>query len=222
MIEEYQIELIQMMENAGRNLAVLTREYFFGNQSLRKRVLILVGTGGNGGGALVCARHLANYGVDIHIQLSKSPASLKPIPHHQLTIIQQMNIPFTCTKLPPTTIQYDLIIDGLIGYNLTGPPRDSTADLIVFANQSNTPILSLDVPSGLDATSGTAYNPTIKASATMTLALTKTGLFSQEGIRCSGRLFLADISVPASLYAKLSPPVIVPQNIFSSGELVEI
>jgi len=61
MVEKYDIKLIQMMENAGRNLADLALEMFLNNSNDNtKVVVILAGTGGNGGGALVCARHLHN------------------------------------------------------------------------------------------------------------------------------------------------------------------
>jgi len=222
MIQEYQIELIQMMENAGRNLAILAREYFLNNQPLKKRILVLAGSGGNGGGALVCARHLTNYGADVRVQLNKNPANINSILLHQLKIIQHMGIEVALEQLPDPAFQFDLIVDGLIGYSLKGSPRGITARLIEFGNQSNTPILSLDVPSGLDATSGIASKPTIKATATMTLALPKTGLFIHDGTHYSGKLFLADISVPVSLYARLSPPVTVPHQIFSLSEIIEI
>ena len=60
MMEDYHIELIQMMENAGRCLAIVAREEFLGKDPHKKRIAILAGTGGNGGGALVCARRLHN------------------------------------------------------------------------------------------------------------------------------------------------------------------
>ena len=62
MIEEYHIELIQMMENAGRCLAIVARDVFLDNDPENKSICILAGTGGNGGGALVCARRLSNWG----------------------------------------------------------------------------------------------------------------------------------------------------------------
>jgi len=62
MIEDFKIELIQMMENAGRNLASLARERFLDGDPIGKRVVVLAGTGGNGGGALVAARRLHNWG----------------------------------------------------------------------------------------------------------------------------------------------------------------
>ena len=66
-------------------------------------------------------------------------------------------------------------LDGLIGYSLVGAPFGSIAELIRWANSLDAPILALDGPSGLNATTGTAFDPTIHASATVTLALLKQG-----------------------------------------------
>ena len=65
MIEDYGISLVQMMENAGRNLAQLARQRFLDGDPRGRRVLVLAGTGGNGGGGLVCARRLRNWGAEV-------------------------------------------------------------------------------------------------------------------------------------------------------------
>ncbi|MCH8901085.1 MAG: hypothetical protein IIC88_02190, partial [Chloroflexi bacterium] len=72
-----------------------------------------------------------------------------------------------------------------------------------LANASGRPIVSLDVPSGIDAGSGRVYEPSIKATATMTLALPKTGLGASEARERLGELYLADLSVPPALYRRL-------------------
>lgn len=95
----------------------------------------------------------------------------------------------------------DLIIDGLNGYSLSGTPRGPARGLIEWANKQSSPVLSLDVPSGLDTASGEIHTPTVIADATMTLALPKTGL--QSAKRVVGELYLADISVPPVLYSEI-------------------
>ena len=111
----------------------------------------------------------------------------------------------------------DLIIDGIIGYSLSGAPRGRAAELILLANAASAPKLALDVPSGLDAASGTRFDPSIDASATLTLALPKAGLRDAE----VGELYLADISVPPELYASpaLGLDVVTP---FSTSDIVRI
>ena len=201
MIEDFKIGLIQMMENAGRNLAHLVRNRFFNGDPRDKRVVVLAGTGGNGGGALVCARRLHNYGAQVSVFVTRPDEDFTPIPAHQLDILHRMNVPiFPSAEVSEVTLP-GFIIDGLIGYSLQGAPRDTAADLIRWANSVAAPILSLDSPSGVDTTTGTVFDPAIKATATMTLALPKEGLRAPGVEAQVGELYLADIGVPPSLYS---------------------
>jgi NAD(P)H-hydrate epimerase len=219
MIEDFHIELIQMMENAGRNLAHLARHRFLVGDPRGSRVTILAGMGGNGGGALVCARHLHNHGANIQVFITKPAEQFTPVPQHQLDILQRMQVPILPAGAIENFTPPDLIIDGLIGYSLKGVPRGSSADLIQWANAQATPILALDTPSGLDTTSGTLFDPAILADATMTLALPKTGLFSVGVDANVGELYLADISVPPELYRRMGIDV---GPIFSLSPIVRI
>jgi NAD(P)H-hydrate epimerase len=202
MMEDYRIELMQMMENAGRNLAHLARERFFAGDPRGKRVVVLAGTGGNGGGALVCARRLRNYGAQIQVLVTKPDADFSPVPAHQLDILHRMGVPVAQADGADQIENPDLILDGLIGYSLKGAPRGTAGDLIRWANAQGAPILALDAPSGVDTTSGTVFDPAIRATATMTLALPKEGLRAAGVEERMGELYLADISVPPSLYAQ--------------------
>ena len=200
MIEDYGIELKMMMENAGRALAILAVERFLGSDPRSKRVIVLAGPGGNGGGALVCARRLHNWGADVVVATSASEDRFKPVPDQQLRIVQRMGLPVMVARSPTKTGRVDLIIDGIIGYSLMGPPRGAAAELIRWANAARAPVLSLDTPSGLDTTTGASYETVVCADATMTLALPKTGLQSGPARDLTGELFVADISVPPELY----------------------
>ena len=132
-----------------------------------------------------------------------------------------MGIPIKTHDDFSTTEEADLIIDGLIGYSLKGPPYGGAALLIQWANSQPAPILSLDVPSGIDTTSGNIYDPAIKADATMTLALPKQSFLNPEVMLKSGELYLADISVPPQLYNH--PPLnLKVTNIFTQSDIVRI
>ena len=116
--------------------------------------------------------------------------------------------PLAAKAMAPELLQHffaeaDLIIDALIGYSLAGAPRGPAAALIELANTSGQPIVSLDVPSGVDAGSGRVFEPSIKAAATLTLALPKTGLGASEVRERLGDLYLADLSMPSALYRSL-------------------
>lgn len=221
MIEDYKIELIQMMENAGRNMAHLARERFFGGDPRGKSVAVLAGTGGNGGGALVCARRLYNYGAKVYVYLTKPDADFTPVPAHQLDILHRMGIVVSQADDFVGTPTLDLIVDGMIGYSLKGAPRGTAAEMIRWANAQDAPVLSLDAPSGVDTTTGTVYDPAIKATATMTLALPKKGLRTLGVDAQVGELYLADISVPPGLYSEPALGLDVGE-IFAESDLVRL
>lgn len=206
MIDDLGITLPQMMENAGRNLAGLAALLWS-----PASVTVLAGTGGNAGGALVAARHLSNRGLAVAVTLANAHR-LRPVPALQLDIADRMGIPID--KGP---VSADLIIDGLIGYSLAGDPRDEAAELIEWANSQGSPILALDVPSGIDSTTGRVGSPCIRATATLTLALPKVGIMRSPDV--VGALYLADISVPRSVYAGLGIDVDDP---FADGPVVAI
>ncbi|MCJ7715428.1 MAG: NAD(P)H-hydrate epimerase [Anaerolineales bacterium] len=200
MIDEFGIQLIQMMENAGRHLADLAVQRFLEEDPIGKSVVILAGIGGNGGGALVCARNLHNWGADVVVVLTKSVEQLTGVVQHQTKILQANKIEIASVLDLQKVSALDLIVDGLIGYSIQGAPRGLAAELIRWANQQEKPILALDLPSGLDGTTGEVFHPAIKAAATLTLALPKIGLqTARENV--VGELYLADIGVPPLLYA---------------------
>lgn len=205
MIEDYGIDLTQMMENAGRALAHLARTRFLDADPSGKRVVVLAGTGGNGGGALVSARRLHNVGVRVQVVTTKEREAFRPVPRRQLDILRRMGLPIYAGDGTKDVGALDLIIDGLIGYSLHGAPRGAAADLIRWANRQAAPILALDTPSGLDTSTGAVQEPVIRATATMTLALPKEGLRGPGAASTVGELYLADISVPPGLYAR--PPL---------------
>lgn len=199
MIDDLHISLVQMMENAGRALAQLAWTRFLGENPAASRVVVLAGKGGNGGGALVGARNLSNWGTKLLVALARPEADLAPVTALQLTILRRLEMPIVqasqVADLPPA----DLIIDGLVGYSLSGPPLGTTATLVRWANAQPAQVLALDLPTGLDADTGNSHDPTVRAAATLTLAIPKTGLRAPKAGPNVGELYLADIGVPTAL-----------------------
>ena len=214
MIEEYGITLIQMMENAGRSLATLARHYL-ADKLTGKHIVVLAGSGGNGGGSMVAARRLSAWGAKVQVCITRVPTELTGVPAHQLQILQSMQVPVH-NRIPDNAYSPDLILDGIVDYSLKGAPRGIAAEYISWTRLQAAPILSLDTPSGLDTTSGEAFEPGIKATATLTLALPKRGLQHPR----IGTLYLADISVPADLYEKYLG-IELPQ-LFTHGDIVRL
>jgi NAD(P)H-hydrate epimerase len=195
-VEDFGLGILQMMENAGRNLAGNVMEML---GSAAGRVVVLAGAGGNGGGGIACARHLHNRGFDVAIVLDREAAALTGAPAAQLAILTAAGLmPADPGEAPGLVLGADLVVDALIGYSLTGAPRGRAAELIALCNASARRVLALDVPSGLDATTGAAPGAVVRPDRTLTLALPKTGL-----ARVPGDLYLADIGIPPEVYARL-------------------
>jgi NAD(P)H-hydrate epimerase len=195
-VEETGPNLFQMMENAGRNLAQLTLEVLHSGWQ-RARIVVLAGPGGNGGGGICAARHLANRGVNVRLCMA-IPDRLGEVPTFQRKVFQSTpgrEVDVDQLAGDPA----DLIVDALFGYSLKSAPQGVTAKLILWANGSGVPILALDLPSGLDATTGQAPGSFVRPRWTMTLALPKTCLLLEK----TGELFLADIGIPAGTYRRM-------------------
>lgn len=210
MINKYGIELIQMMENAGANLAELAIDLMKKNfeNCNPKNIVIACGLGNNGGGGMVAARHLSNHGFKVTVVLTGAEAKLKSIPLKQWNILKKIPVGMIIANSSDTLGVFndaDLIIDAIIGYGMHGELKGMPAHVIhEILNTQIKNVLSLDAPSGLNTTTGDFNEELcIKAYATMTLALPKTGLVQENAKECVGRLYVADISVPPKLYKEI-------------------
>ncbi len=214
MIEELGIVLTQMMENAGRNLAVVARA-LLGGSAAGRTVAVLVGGGGNGGGGMVAARHLAVAGARVVVCCSAPSDDLAEVPRRQAQILRAMGVPVLVGATREIR-RSELVVDAVLGYSLRGAPRGTAADLLAAAAGAR--VLALDVPSGVELSTGTAFDGALRATVTMTLAAPKEGLRAPGAVERVGRLLLADISVPPAVYGRLghrAPP-------FGAGPLLRV
>lgn len=214
-IEKCGIDVLSLMENAGVATALLARR-MLGGSACQKRIACLVGKGNNGGDGLVASRHLHNWGADVTAVLSSGREGLGEVSLRQLRSVEAMGI-----RVLGATADFkgfDLLLDALLGYNAKGAPREGVASLIRRANDSGVPILAVDIPSGLDPTSGEPNDPCIVAKATLTLALPKTGFLNPASREFVGDLFLGDVSIPRQVYAEYS----VASMLFKEGQVVRI
>lgn len=210
--EEFGIPLELLMENASHQLAVAARLFLGG--SAGKRIVAFAGSGNNGGDALGALRHLAGWGARVSAVLSGPADRLRPLARRQYDILAGLGPPEGAA-----VDEADLLIDGLLGYSVAGPPRDSVADLIRAANASRLPILAVDLPSGLHPDSGEPLGVTIRAALTVTLALPKRGLVTTRSRALVGELLLADIGIPPQAFDRLA---IETRGLFDDGDLVRI
>jgi NAD(P)H-hydrate epimerase len=220
MVETYGVTLLQMMELAGHALADLVRVHL-DRTVAGKRVVVAAGNGNNGGGGLVAARHLSNWGAAVTV-LVESDDSISAVPHRQWETLAQIPVD---RREGAAALEFlaharvDLIVDALIGYGLKGHPRGWAAEAITRINAQSAPIIALDVPSGLEATTGQPARPCINAATTLTLALPKTGLLTPSARPHVGILYLADIGVPPALLTHLHLDI---GPIFDGGSLLRL
>ena len=208
MADELGVEVLQLMEVAGQAVASWARERFLGGDARGKTVHVLAGRGGNGGDGMVAARFLHGWGVYPAVWLSHDADTLRGAAAHQLRSLLALGLPIyppaqpgqqDAGRLPDA----DLIVDALLGFGLSGSPAEPAARLIAAANAHPAPILAVDLPSGLDARTGDPSHPCIRAAATLTLALPKTGLLAAAARPVIGDLAVADIGIPGEVYARL-------------------
>jgi hydroxyethylthiazole kinase-like uncharacterized protein yjeF len=211
--EEFGIPLELLMENASHQIAVAARLFLGGVAS--KRIVAFAGSGNNGGDALGALRHLSGWGAEVRAVLSGPADRLRPLARRQHDILEKVGMPRDAAAVDDA----DLLIDGLLGYNVSGPPRDAIADLIRAANASRLPILAVDLPSGLHPDTGEPLGVTIRAAFTVTLALPKRGLLATRSRALVGELLLADIGIPPQAFDRLA---IETRGLFAGGDLVRI
>jgi NAD(P)H-hydrate epimerase len=204
--DEAGLHLLSMMENAGRNLARETVD----RAPVDAPVVVFVGGGGNGGGGLVAARHLANAGRDVTVVTDRDPGAYDGVPARQLDVLSATDATVTTDDPDPTgshgatgdrgaagdrdATPHPLAVDALVGYGLREAARGRAAELIE-ATADFDRVVSLDVPSGLDATTGERPGVAVAPDAVLTLALPKPGLGAVDA-----DLRLADIGIPAGVY----------------------
>jgi NAD(P)H-hydrate epimerase len=194
--EETGPNLFQMMENAGRSLALFAIE-LLGRGWKKADILVFAGGGGNGGGGICAARHLANRNVNARLCLS-NPDHMSDVAQWQRKIF--VSAGGTEVSLAEVSRQQPhMILDALIGYGLRSAPSAQVTQMIEWANDRGSSILALDIPSGLDATTGDSRGATIRPRWTMTLALPKTGLLPGK----TGDLYLADVGIPKVTYQRM-------------------
>jgi NAD(P)H-hydrate epimerase len=208
----FHIGTAQLMEVAGFQVARFVDSWV--KKAAGKRIAVLAGAGNNGGDALVAARFLAQRGAAV-VSLCLAPKDSSTLSANHAQTLRAMGI--ECEALNPSfRVSADLIVDGLLGTGIRLPLREPMPELIAAINRSGIPVVSIDLPSGLDSESGEGDGEAVQAAATVTLGLPKPALLSA---RCRGRLFLADIGLPAALFKAQQRAV---SELYRKGDLLEI
>ncbi len=192
-----------LMENAGAGVADLVSSRFPDAPT----VAVLCGPGNNGGDGFAAARHLLDRGYRVRLGFDGDPAKLP-------ADAQAMAAGFAGTIEPLSTdllAGADVIVDGLFGAGLTRPIEGKLAALIAAINASLIPVVAVDVPSGIDGTTGAVRGIAVRAQATVTFFRLKPGHLLMPGRLHCGEVRVIDIGIPASVLTEIEP------NTFANG-----
>ncbi len=199
-IQEYGVPGIVLMENAALRVVDVVVERYSPLQG--KRVTVVCGKGNNGGDGLAVARHLATrFGANVTVLLASDPAEYSGDAALSYAMAQSFGLSLLSSDGPMTGGWGELIVDALLGTGIKGAVTGPYAEMIEAMNRSGVPILSVDVPSGLNSDTGLAEGACIRASMTVTLALPKFGLVVYPGAELAGEVLVADIGMPRPLIA---------------------
>lgn len=180
---------LTLMENAGRAVADAAEAMM----RTRGTVAVLCGPGNNGGDGFVAARILKQRGYTIRVYLLGHRTQIKGDAAEMAERWDGTIEPLGLGQVNFASTQ--LIIDALLGAGLSRPAEGTVASVIAEANASGVPILAVDVPSGLDGTTGSAAGPVIAATRTITFFRCKPGHVLQPGRRLCGDVYVADIGI---------------------------
>ncbi|MBC7106282.1 MAG: NAD(P)H-hydrate epimerase, partial [Firmicutes bacterium] len=200
-IEGIGIPGLVLMENAGRRVAEEAAEVL---RSRGGRVaVVLAGKGNNGGDGLVAARHLFNRGFEARVCLVTDPGQITGDAGVNLEIWRRMGQgvyrvdgPNGAQRLKVALLGADVVVDAIYGTGFRGRPPADVGRLMEVVNRSGKPVVAVDVPSGVEATSGRVAGPAVRARFTVTFGLPKLGLYLLPGARYAGEVRVADISIP--------------------------
>lgn len=182
-----------LMESAGKATAELAIQ-LLGN---RYAVLVLAGPGNNGGDALVAARLLREHCYQVTMVLAGDPARLPAEASAALQAWLQSG--GSISPAIPADGHWDLVLDGLFGIGLDRDLDGVYLELVKQLNRMETPILSLDIPSGLDSETGQPFRAAVRADHTLTFIGLKPGLFTAYGPDYCGQLHLDTLGLPAEI-----------------------
>lgn len=197
-IEDLHIPSICLMENAGRQVADAACDMLSG----QGRVLVICGSGNNGGDGFVAARHLLLRGVETAIVFLGSEEKLTPDSKTNYRAICGCGIAVSVVEdireagLEDIACRFNLIIDALLGTGISGEVREPYASAIRALQAARSPILSVDIPSGLDCDTGHVLGVCVKAAKTVTFIRPKVGFEKADGPEMCGEIIVADIGAP--------------------------
>jgi len=198
-IQEIGIPSFVLMERASLSVAECVRT--FAKKEI-DRILVVCGMGNNGGDGVACGRILTEAGFDVEILLLGQEEKAGKEMKQQLLIARNLLIPIITTATPS---EYTVIIDAVFGIGLSRDITGNYADWIEKINQSEAVVVAVDIPSGIDASSGKVLGIAVKADYTVTFGVNKRGLVLFPGMQYAGKVLVADIGFPKKAVEEVMP-----------------
>lgn len=213
------VEVAQLMETAGWQVARCVHAAV--QEWNGRRIVVVAGSGNNGGDALVAARHLLAWGLSVETYVVAHPERWRLA---RLTEpLRRLGIQVTIDTAAAALLERlgstsdTVVVDGLLGTGMTAAPRPTHSQIILAMGTAS--VVSVDIPSGLDATSGKPFVPTVRARRTCTLAAMKAGLWTPAAREYAGDIWVADIGIPQVAWRLIGQPA--PTGV-TVGELLPV
>ena len=204
-IERYGVPSLALMENAGRAVAAEALRLLKSVSS--PRVAVVCGLGNNGGDGFVAARHLSNAGVEVSLFVVGEVGRLKNDAAVYYRVLK--NCGYGGKEIRGVTAGFrrniqsaDLIVDAIFGVGLNRTVGGGYAQVIAALNEARPRVLAVDIPSGLDGTTGAVYGACVRAWETVTFCVLKKAFLNKATAPWTGRVIVADIGIPRKLWAK--------------------
>ena len=203
-VEQYGLPELLLMENAGHRVAEAMIELLGG--AAGKNICILAGTGNNGGDAMAAARHLHNMGAKVKLFLTGESGHFTASTACMYEVLRRMELEIHTLagdrdwdRLHFTLKFTDGILDGILGTGVQGELRKTTLRVVEEINAAGKLVLSIDIPSGVEADTGRVATAAVRADRTLSLGLPKVGHLLSPGADMTGNLTVDDIGIPAAL-----------------------
>ena len=207
-IERWGIPARVLMETAGRAAADAVADLLGGSGQVRAspagslgaqgmRVAVLCGPGNNGGDGFVVARTLHARGAVVHVLAAEAGQEGADRRENRL-LAERLAGDRLCLVASPEALSgpFDAVVDAVLGTGATGALRPAIAPLAAWINGQHAPVVALDVPTGVDATTGEAADGAVRAAVTVAFGAVKTGAVVGAGAALAGRVVVAEIGVP--------------------------
>jgi NAD(P)H-hydrate epimerase len=222
--EDYGLDILQITENAGLAAAQLALAMLGGRGGKGQRVLVLAGGGNKGAAGLCAVRHMVNWGLFATPVLAEVETEMSFVARRQIHTLRASGVADPGNESSEIDLEdrlaaADLVVDALVGYGLEGPPSGMAAAVTELAMDAKKPVLALDLPTGVNATSGEPSQPSIRACTTLMLDLPKRGLLEPAGRQAAGELYLADLGLPRAAYQRVGISI---SGLFAEGPIVRV